>query len=306
EAKIIRAISYHALVRWFGGVPLVLEPIEEVDESIYVSRASEQEVYDQIITDLTDAVATLGDNGSAGATTATGLAASALLSRVYLYTEQYDLAENAASTVIGSGKYTLSSNYEDIFAGSSSGEIFTLLYTSEDDNSLAFYAFPSDAGVRYEYAPTSDYQSSFESGDERKDVNIGIVAGDLTITKYFRTTDGDDDIPIIRLGEVYLNRAEARVKKSSKDIDGAMDDVEEVRNRAGLSRKSASSPPDALDIILQERAHELFAEGHRWFDLRRFGVAQQVLGISNTDNLLWPIPQSQMEVNPKLEQNPGY
>src|SRR5699024_968101 len=134
EAKIIRAISYHALVRWFGGVPLVLEPIEEVDESIYVSRASEQEVYDQIITDLTDAVATLGDNVSAGATTASRLAASALLSRVYLYTEQYDLAENAASTVIGSGKYTLSSNYEDIFAGSSSGEIFTLLYTSEDDN----------------------------------------------------------------------------------------------------------------------------------------------------------------------------
>lgn len=310
EAKIIRAWSYHSLVRWFGGVPLVLKPTKGISEEVFVSRSSVSAVYDQIIEDLTEAAAILGINGSPGAITATGYAALALLSRVYLYTEQYKLAEQAATKVINSGVYSLPEDYIANWGATASASpvpdetIWTLEFTAQDGNGLAFVAFPVSAGGRREYAPTNNAADTYEKNDERINANLRNVGGVTVLGKYFRVVEGDDNVIIIRLGEVYLNRAEARARQG--DIKGAIADINVIRERAGLDPVSANSKSAVLNIILEERRHELFLEGHRWFDLRRFGVAQEVLNITDPNMLLWPIPERAINVNPKLEQNPGY
>lgn len=310
EAKIVRAWCYHSLVRWFGGVPLVLKPVEGISEEMFVSRSSVSAVYDQIVKDLRDAVAALGANGRAGATNATGYAAKALLSRVYLDTGQYDLAEQVATEVINSGDYSLPADYIANWGSTTSDSpvpdeiIWTLQYTAQDGNGLAFVAFPVNGGGRFEYAPAQNAVKTYESGDERLKANLRIIKGTRVLGKYFRVVNGDDNIIIIRLGEVYLNRAEARARQG--ELAGALADVNVIRNRAGLDDAHSSSKSEVLEIILEERRHELLLEGHRWFDLRRFGVAQEVLNISDPNKLLWPIPQRAINTNPKLEQNPGY
>lgn len=110
--------------------------------------------------------------------------------------------------------------------------------------------------------------------------------------------------------EQYLIRAEARAYQVN--ISGAQEDLNIIRNRAGLSDTSATTQQDLLSAILQERRLELFTEiGHRWFDLKRTGQAGTVLAplkpAWQERNLLLPIPETELILNPNLQpQNPGY
>jgi hypothetical protein len=117
---------------------------------------------------------------------------------------------------------------------------------------------------------------------------------------------------VLRLAEQYLIRAEARARQGT-DLAGAAGDIDKIRLRAGLGNTSATTKEQLLEAILHERQTELFTEdGQRWFDLRRFGKANAVLGaISakqpwNPDHLLLPIPASEIQRNPLLKPNPGY
>jgi hypothetical protein len=115
---------------------------------------------------------------------------------------------------------------------------------------------------------------------------------------------------VLRLAEQYLIRAEARVYIN--DFAGAKADINTIRTRAGLSNTSASDKASLLLAIEQERRIELFVEwGHRWLDLKRTGRASAILApLKGADwqstDILWPIPQSQINTNPSLIQNPGY
>ena len=114
---------------------------------------------------------------------------------------------------------------------------------------------------------------------------------------------------VLRLAEQYLVRAEARVHLN--DLDGALVDVNKIRNRAGLGVASGASNELVLDLIYKERRRELFAEwGHRWFDLKRTGKADAVLSVIKPGwqptDVLFPIPQSELQNNPNMTQNPGY
>jgi hypothetical protein len=101
----------------------------------------------------------------------------------------------------------------------------------------------------------------------------------------------------LRTAELYLIRAEARLRKpspSATDIEGGLADLNVVRVRAGLSPLVSTSVDVILDAILAERRVELAHEGHRLFDLRRYNKTGAFLGISEAFRNLWPIPQREV------------
>ena len=113
----------------------------------------------------------------------------------------------------------------------------------------------------------------------------------------------------MRLAEQFLIRAEARAKQG--DLIGAIEDLNVIRQRAGLSNTTAVTTDQVLSAILQERRLELFTElGHRFLDLKRLELLDSVLGTKpgwSTNDKLWPLPQAEMDANSFLvPQNPGY
>jgi hypothetical protein len=115
---------------------------------------------------------------------------------------------------------------------------------------------------------------------------------------------------VFRLAEMYLIRAEARAKEGN--LSGAKDDLNKIRNTAGLGNTNASTSNEINNAILAERKFELFTEyGQRFFDLKRTGtldlhLASAKPGWNTTDNLL-PLPANELIANPNLRpQNPGY
>lgn len=138
------------------------------------------------------------------------------------------------------------------------------------------------------------------------------------LTKFNDPSGGINDFYIIRLPDILLLKAEALVEKG--EIVNAIALVNDVRARVGLAPKSTANPDTARSIILNERRLELAGEGIRWFDLLRTGQAITVmnaLAVKGSDGqplqynvqpyrLLMPIPQTEMDLNPKLIQNDGY
>lgn len=303
EAYFLRALTYSHLVRYFGDVPIVTEPSVGIDESSFVARDPAAQVYAQIESDLGVAAGLLSASNEAGR--ATVGAARALLARVLLEQGNWEQAEVAATMVIG-GPYSLVDDYRSLYTVQNSSEaILEVQFTVNDATNHSFWFFPDDLGGRYEYAPTESLVGAYEDGDERFAASIGQEGARMFNRKYFRIGNRDDNVFALRLAEMYLIRAEARARQ--QNFDGAQDDINVIRNRAGLDDLNlASVNEDALiDAILQERRVEFAFEGHRFFDLRRTGRAQSVLSLS-ASQLLWPLPQSELDRNPNLTQNPGY
>ena len=119
-----------------------------------------------------------------------------------------------------------------------------------------------------------------------------------------------ENIVVFRLAELYLLRAEARAHQNNSI--GAIEDINIIRQRAGLPLLPAnSSAEECLTFVEKERRVELFCEGHRWFDLKRTNRIQEVmLSVKDTNwqstDQLYPVPLSELQKNPYLDQNPGY
>jgi hypothetical protein len=136
------------------------------------------------------------------------------------------------------------------------------------------------------------------------------------LSKYNDPNNGTNDFYAIRLADILLLRAEAY--NHSNDISHAADLVNEVRKRVGLPNTTAATQSDMAASIATERRLELAFEGQRRFDLIRTGKAIEVMNAQkdasgnslNYDvqpyQLIYPIPQEQLDLNPKLVQNPGY
>ena len=306
EARFTRALSYFNLVRFFGGVPLQLEPTWSVEGDFQPARASRAEIYAQIEADLSAAMDDLPVTGSAY--TATARAAQMLLAKAHLDQHEYSAALPLLNDVIESQQYTLLDNYNDIFEVENNDElVFALEYTVNDNNNQAFWFFSEYYGGRWGYAPTGELVGAYE-GAER--YNASIVTdpwGDTFGYKFRRIAAGDDDVPVLRLADAYLMRAEANLFTGAT-ADVVVADINEVRARADIALLDPAgyTTTDALtELIANERFVELAMEGHRFFDLRRLGLAQEELGLPEY-RLLFPIPQGELDVNPNLEQNPGY
>jgi hypothetical protein len=297
---------------------LVLSPSRGVDENSFPARATLQATYAQVKSDLDEALRLLPENQENNAATrgrATKPAARALLSRLHLYLGQYAEAEARASEVIADSKFSLV-EYASIFSSDNSNEsIFEVQFNNADQSGLRFWYAPGAIGGRGELAANEDFYNSFAAEDERKALfGRDEVVGVWFPTKYIRAGNVDNG-HVLRIAEMYLNRAEARARKSSPDLAGAKEDLDMVRTRAGIGAFADDIP--LLDAIERERRWEFYAEGHIFFDLVRTGRALTVLqnvnrrngppvSISNPGRQVMPIPRSEMDANPNMQQNSVY
>jgi hypothetical protein len=304
EAHFIRAVNYYALVMWFGGVPIVTDPSEGVGPESLVARATAAEVWTQIESDLQAALTGLPATSKGRASQA---AVSAMQARVYLEQGKYAQARDAATAVLSNAAFRLMTAYKDIWTSKHSAEsIFELTFTANSANSIAFWYFPQALGGRWGYSPTSVLNTLYEPTDQRRAASIGLSGSSRYGNKYTRIANGDDNVVVLRLAEMYLIRAEANARLNAPAAT-VRADINAVRLRAGATPlgETVASQAQLLDAVLLERRLELFQEGHRFFDLRRLGKAQEVLTIS-ADKLILPIPLAEIDVNPNLVQNPGY
>jgi hypothetical protein len=314
EVQFVRALCYFHLVNLYGDVPLVLST--NADVNAVLPRSAADDVYAQIITDLQSA-GTLLTNDFAN-TTPSQLAAQALLARVYLYRQSWNLAETNASSVINAGKYKLQSDLNTVFKSNSTETIFQWVPVAVNMNASEGNIFiPPTPAIRPVYKVCAVLLTAFETGDLRKSswIKTVTVSGQTysypyKYKIYNSSTPGEYNI-VLRLAEQYLIRAEARAQQNN--VADAVADINVIRTRAGLPPfSSAISKDQCLLAIEQERRVELFTEwGHRWFDLKRTNRADAVLSAlkganwQSTDRL-YPIPQSERETDANLDQNPGY
>ncbi len=341
EAEFLRALMYFNLVRVFGDVPLVLTEITDPLQGYDYGRAPVADVYTQIIKDLSDAEAVLPVSFTgADVGRATSGAAKSLLGKVYLTQKRYADAATKLKEVIDKATYSLLPNYADLFKSAnknSKESIFEVQYKkgnllegspyastyAPENSGNAVIAFGGDGNNH----PTPDLESSYEPGDPRKNVSMassyvnssGATINYYYIKKYTDTPvvkgDSEDNWYVLRYADVLLMYAEA-LNETGKTAE-ALPYLNQVRKRVGLPDKNLTAQADLRLAIEQERRVELAFEGHRWFDLVRTGRALPLLQAKATaigiktaltaNNLLFPIPQSQIDINPdKIKQNPGY
>jgi hypothetical protein len=245
-------------------------------------------------------------------------AATALLARMYLYTEQWAQAANAASAVLNEdGLYVWETDLDKLFLKSCSSTIWQFASGGGYANTQEGALFIFNAGPPPTVALRPELYDSFEVGDRRKNHWIRPIT-DGTTTWYHAykykqnigSTTTTEYSVLLRLAEQYLIRAEARAKQG--DLIGAKQDLNFVRTTAGLGNTTALTSAEVVDAIIQERRFEFFTEtGMRFFDLQRTGKLDTALsplkpGWNSTDSL-WPVPQSELLINPNLApQNAGY
>ncbi|MEE9361613.1 MAG: RagB/SusD family nutrient uptake outer membrane protein [Cellulophaga sp.] len=317
EALFSRALMHFYLTNLFGDIPYIAT--SNFQENTQASKMSVAEVYQKIITDLLTAKGLLSNVYISGERTRPNSGVvSALLSRVYLYHEDWENAEQESSLLVGNtGVYTWETDLSKVFLKESRSTIwqFKPLVNGLNTNEASVYIFVS--GPPPLTALTNTLIDGFEPGDNRFTNWVGTVT-DGTDTWYhvFKyKAQGNTGTSVeyskqFRLAEQYLIRAEARAMLN--DIVGAQSDLNVIRTRAGLGNTTAATTNDLLDAILHERQVEFFVEkGHRFFDLKRMGKADAVLSLVkpgwNTTDALFPIPEEEILVNSNLlPQNPGY
>lgn len=349
EAYFLRAFMYFQLVNLYGEIPVVTGT--DYKQNLVASRQPADKVMQQMVDDLKQAqsllTATYSNNNNQVATARVRpnkWAATALLARVYLYQKDWQNAETQATEVISQrGTYILDPNLNNVFKPSSREAIWhlppsitptlTTLYTGDGGSFSVSYlksfgVGPQSFGFDLSNYLNTDLISLFEAGDKRRSSWIDSLseAGKKYYVpfKYKIGLDNvgtTDYLMMLRLGEQYLVRAEARLKLNN--TAGARQDLDTLRARAGLTATTAATPAQIMTAIEQERWKELFTEwGHRWFDLKRWpGIAnpsvsraEEVMavvtprkgGVWNKNWLKFPIPVNEVRNGPNMSQNDGY
>lgn len=328
RAKFIRGVAYFELVSFFSqpyaagnvtatnsGVPIVLTPTYAYDSTVKPSRATTEQVYQQVLTDLNDAATALPESALTG--DPNKYAAEAFLTRVYMQMLNYQSAAEMADDIINNGGYALVSDYTKAFNndGYSPEDIYGILQSSQSNSGT------NNSGLTTFYAPTyledgsnyigrgdaivsSNYFNIFSGNDQRGNFfyygfSIGGFDGYYT-GKYkllYKT------IPVARIAEMYLTRGEANLRKGGEPVGGVapVDDINAVR-----TARSA----DALETVtgtdfVNERFRELGFEGDRLWTRKRLKLPIDGLPY-DAPKLILPIPQRELDVNKNLQQNAGY
>lgn len=309
EAHFIRALGYFDLARGWGGVQLQLQPTNDLNALKGIKRSSLNETYDQVLADLIKAEELLPEDNITR-NRAQKSVARALRARLHLYREQWDDAEKYASLVISNGKYDLVKPFNTFFEAPflSSESVFELTFSTNDRNSYWNLWYPSSVGGQYTLKPSDAVVKKLN------DPNIGgsrnsIIAGSGTSVYgvlYNTISSSTDPSYVIRIAELYLIRAESRAKKSTPNLEGALSDLNEIRSRADVPEFKSSDKNIIIKAIEDENSIEFAFEGHRWFDLVRTKRAGVVLGVTDSNFWLFPLPQSDILSDPDVVQNPGY
>jgi len=310
QARFIRGAMYFELVKLYGksfndgtpsanpGVPLVLTPTNSISESDNRTRNSVAEVYTQVLDDLTKAEQLLPVTQSGGTGFANKGAAQAMLARVYLQQQNYAAARDAANRVITSGTFSLASSFANAFTDASPETIFKIVVTDQDGaNGMNTYYGSTRVSGRGDIRVQAKFRQLYDPADPRG--QFFTTVNNNVFTNKFNDRFGD--VPIIRLAEMYLVRAEANSRLGTAIGATPLADVNTVRLRAGAPALTTVD----LSSILLERRLELAFEGQQIADLKR--TARNV-GTTpyNANNLVLPIPQREIDTNKSLVQNPGY
>lgn len=300
-----------------------------------LAQAAKSDVYQQIIADLLDAENLLSENYLDGTLLKTSTervrpnkwSATALLARVYLYRNDWANAEAKASSVINSGMYNLSSLSTSFLKSSLNNKeaIFQLqpVNTGWNTEDARVFVINQAQGNSKPVYLSQSLLNAFDTTDARKknwikDTTIRSVKYSYPF-KYKVAKQNEpvtEYLMVLRLAEQYLIRAEARALQNNlTGASSAESDINIIRQRAGLVNTTASTKTDLIAAIEMERRLELFSEwGHRWFDLKRTGRADAVIGAAatvkgglwQTTDQLYPVPLYDIDKNPHLNQNNGY
>ena len=353
EAFFLRALYYWHLAATFGDVPIILIPPETTEEA-EIAKSPVEEVYNQVISDLQEAIARLPaeyDDENVGR--ATRGAAQALLGKTYLYTERYQEAEAALLEVINSGVYDLVDDFSQIIIESNENNVESIFEVQFHDIGGSPWAgqdaananestlrerlnYPNGRGGFGNLLPTQSIVDEFEEGDPRLEASI-FRQGD----EYDPSTEGEEvyqaswtptgyaikkgmlpfrrnlaasgtNWPIIRFADVLLMYAEAANENGK--LQEAIDAMNRVRARVNMppyptDKWTVSTQEEVFEALVHERRVELAFEYHRYNDLRRWGLAEEVLGPLGyiaPRNEYMPLPQAEVDTNPDLVQNPNW
>jgi starch-binding outer membrane protein, SusD/RagB family len=330
-----------------GGIPLVLEGVKtsDIEKALnrQPARSSVEQVYAQIYLDLEDAIRLLND--SRGVQFASQTAAKALLSRIALYNKDWqkvvDLSGEALTSVRGKllegedyiAGWRMSVHPESIFdlrfenASESNGvnesiqATYTTIRNLENLNQVGGWGdfIPTPVFVNLMGISVTGAGASLAISNRGNDVRAfqyeigpGRVAngsGRRMECIKFASKSGfafGDNIPIIRKSEMLLNRMEAYFHLGQEDL--ALVDLNTMKIARGLEVVVLEGEALLAEILL-ERRKELAFEGHRFFDLKRYGrdIIKQQGNVPFTDfRILANIPQTEVDGNKNLDQNAGY
>lgn len=315
ESKCIRGYLYFNLVRWFGDVPLILQPFPD---NFSIPRAPAEAVYAQIIADLSDAAAVLPEKSAytaANVGRVTKGTANGLLAKVYLTRNDFINAEEYARRVINSNQYALLPRFATNFTteGENGTESIFEIQSSAFETGGGGSQYNEVQGVRGEpnlgwgfNRPSDDLVSSFETGDPRREATILYVGevlpdgsdivqdnpnivGERYNQKAFVSRsagvggngNGPGNIRILRYADLLLIAAEAA--NENNDPGAALGFINQVRRRARGSSQSVlrdlttTNKDELRELIYRERRSELALEQNRWFDLVRTGRAASIM-----------------------------
>lgn len=326
EALFFRAFFHFHLVNIFGDIPYADTSVIATLNTL--SRMPVAEVYEHIIEDLKEAQSLMADNydhADGKKNRANKSAATTLLARAYLYTEDWNNAAIEATKVIQNPDYVLEPNLDDVFL-QTTGESILQISVNEARNQngiatafvIGTWGSPVGGGSTCAYPLTDELYNAFEPGDARFEHWVGTILSRGVLynfghkykkSAYFNRTAPVEELVFLRFAELFLIRAEARAHQ--EDISGAQEDINMIRNRASLGNTTANNKETLLDAVAQERRIELMLEGgHRWYDLKRTGKVDEVVAplkpMWESTDALFPIPIQEILNNSNLTQNPGY
>lgn len=316
EALFLRAYLHFQLANLFGDIPYITTTDYSLNR--IALKSAPHLVYQSAINDLLVAHNLLGETyPSEERIRANKALATALLARIYLYTEDWSNAELASQQLINNPTYSIPDSLTETFLKDSPCVIWSLHPGLAGKNTSDAQILIFTSGPPPFAAVSPSLLAAFETGDNRKSQWMGKITNG-TNTWYYpfkyrqntNTGTSEEYTIVFRIEEQYLIRAEARAHLNK--VSGAQMDLNTIRNRAGLSNTTAATADELITAILQERQLEFFMEqGHRWFDLKRTDRAKMVIGGLKSawqdTHVLLPLPESELLLNSNLQpQNPGY
>ena len=314
EAYFLRAFFYFDLARMFGGVPLIISPTNNIDlNAVRVPRADLQKVYSQIINDLLEAERLLPEtyavrNQIRGRATKT--TARAYLAKVYFYQQNYMACLTKSSEALSNtANYSLVS-LETLYSTNDNPEAIFEVFFVTDAVSIQLLPSSSPFNGTGEYFVTESLRRTYEPQDKR--LNYMIQSGNNWFAAKARKIRAATADPVycLRVAELHLIRAEALARTAGSVSPQAVAALNLVRERAGLpplQTTDFTSLDNFIELVLIEKRRELaFETGEFWFDAIRAGLAAKLLGVTNPNAYLYPIPSAELIRNPNLTQNAGY
>jgi len=341
QALALRAWIHFDLLKWYAnsyerdsnspGVP-VMTTVSTDNPNLRPPRVTVKEVYDRIFNDLNEALRLLSDvdraiNTASRRVNIDAITVNAMLARISLYAGQDADAIRFATNVINALPLATRTQFPAIWRDETAAEI-----------AWAIRFNPGEGGPALEvYSPAGNDRASFDASpdmvalyDQANDIRFAsyMASGFSTRSprpasrfipiKYLgkgNNRDGVVDFKVLRTGEMYLIRAEARQR--SGDATGALQDLNTLRAARIQGFVPGTETGAALtQAIANERRRELFLEGHRWFDLKRTTrtinrqnctpPATQCSLAANSPRWTWPIPTPELNANPNMTQNSGY